>query len=748
MAKTYQSMILAVFVLFGANFSPQPVQAGSSCDQVHIANLNQTSSAKILADRRSALPARSEATQALAKFAEENKLPYRWIELGPAERRVSRLFVGLDSENPALLKKYLETFNLDTAVGKDAGTLALEFAKESIATPEHYITGVLRTSADPSQPIYRWGKKDLPRDSWWNTWILGTSYVAENQTTGVLGFAHLFGLSKAEKDNVQHFLDNPEARGPCKSDNCVAWTSGIELGTTKKESTDEDRRYLFNELGVGRSMAHFEIGRRLMHAANENHTAVVVFLKGDVGSKTFNQEIDKFLVPEPKIPYFSIIRGVDVAPSKGALDAISQIADGAKIFIPIAAGASPEGVASLIHTSGKQAKGWDVHILVNGISAASLKKGVESTDGKFRLHALFLGGNVRQLYAEKKLSVIPGNLSDFTRLMKDPANTHFHYDAIIVRVAPSVDGGRTHSLGPNSDMIMTILRNRPDIQIIAEINPAIPVTTGENFIPSERITARFESRAELAGPAVVPPNAIDSKIGHHLGKLVNSGATLQLGIGNIFSGLPEGLRAHGRENLSISTEMFGDPMKQMMQMGIVTNAETGFAYGSKDLYRWLNRNRNVRFVETEYVNNPGRIASIDNFHAVNTALQVNLYGESNATMGPEGRISSPGGQVEFMTGAARSQGGKAIIAIRSTAKNETLSTIVLDFYRGPITTPHESVTHVVTEYGIAELRGKSENQRAVALISVAHPKFRESLIQQAQERGLISFAEAASIPRD
>jgi acyl-CoA hydrolase len=115
---------------------------------------------------------------------------------------------------------------------------------------------------------------------------------------------------------------------------------------------------------------------------------------------------------------------------------------------------------------------------------------------------------------------------------------------------------------------------------------------------------------------------------------------------------------------------------------------------------------------------------------VNTALQVNLFGESNATMGPKGRISSPGGQVEFMTGAARSTGGKAIIAIRSTAKEGALSTIVLDMYKGPVTTPHESVTHVVTEYGVAVLRGKSEFDRAVALINVAHPKFRKELMDR------------------
>lgn len=745
--KFWSGFFLSVLVAVSGSLLGSASHASPRCDQVHLQALadNGPSLQRILEERGAPLSARQDATLRLAQFAAENGLPYRWIELGPAERRVRRLFVGLNTENPDLVQKYLDAFNLETPVGTGAGTLALEFGRESISSPEHYVTGVLRTSSKNVDPIYRWGRPDLSRQSWWTDWILGRSYVAENQASGVLGFAHLISLSKAERDNVQEFLEKPDQRGPCKSDNCVAWTSSIELGKTKKESTDEERKYLFSELGVGRSMAHFEIGRRLMHAANENHTAVIVFLKGEQGSQTFQREIEKYLVPEPKIPYFSIIRGVDVGPSKEALAAVSKIADGAKVFIPIAAGASPEGVAALIHLAGRQEKGWDVHVLVNGISASSLRKGVESTDGKFRLHALFLGGNIRQLYSEKKVSVIPGNLSDFTRMMRDPLNQQFHYDAIIVRVAPSLDG-RTYSLGPNSDMIMTILRHRPDIKVIAEINPAIPVTTGQNFIPKERITASFESRTELAGPPVVPANAIDAQIGKNLASLIDNGAALQIGIGNIFSGLPQGLRDQNKHSITISTEMFGDPMKEMIEMGIVTKAETGFAYGSKGLYQWLNKNRKVEFVETEYVNDPGRIASIEKFHAVNTALQVNLFGESNATMGPEGRISSPGGQVEFMTGAARSHGGKAIIAIRSTAKNGTLSSIVLDLYKGPITTPHESVTHVVTEYGVAELRGKSENRRAVALISVAHPKFRPELIEQATERGLISPAEAQEIP--
>lgn len=690
---------------------------------------------------------RNEASKALLKFAKNHKLPARWLLLGPAGRKVYRLFVPIDINNEALMSDYYKTFNLDTPLtDKAAGTLVLDYTKESLESPEHYVPAILRRTANPADKGYRWGQPDPYMNSYeqyFKDWVLNERKSPDYDKTGIAAFSHLIELTPAEKENVNKFLDNPHLRGPCKSSNCVAWQTGIELGKTDADVADADRKYLFNELGISRSMAHFEIGRRLMHAASNRHNAIAVFINGQQGLDTFNNALDKNLVPEPKIPYASIIKNYqDVA--SPAFKALDVLADGSKIFIPIAAGASPEAVTALIEKATTMKKGVDVHVLVNGVSANDLRKGVETTDGKFRVHALFLGGNVRELYHEGKVDVIPGNLSDFTRMMKDPAHEEFQYDAIVVRVSPP-DANGFHSLGPNNDMIMTILKNRPKIKIIAEVNPNIPYTVGENKIHKDKISSQFNSTTQLAGPAVVPPSEVDAKIGRHIGSLIDSDAHLQIGIGNIFSGVPDGLTQYGRERLKIVTEMFGDPMMEMLKRGIALHAETGFAYGSSAMYRWLDKNNAVQFKETEYINDPGRIASLPKFHAVNTALQVNLYGESNATMGPKGRISSPGGQVEFMTGAARSVGGKAIIAIRSTAKEGQLSSIVLDTYAGPITTPHESITHVVTEYGVAVLRGKSESQRAVALINIAHPKFRKTLTDQALERKLIRQSDLAQI---
>ncbi len=695
---------------------------------------------KIIEAREQVLPERAATIHALSEFAAKNKLPFKWHDFGPTDRKVRRLVVAVDIQNVKLMKAYREAFNLDQPViakQADSGTLVVEQTWEDVKNPEHYVYTYIRTSHLEETPVYRWGRKD----SSWSSSFSSLKQSGRNQQ-GFVGLAQLIELNSAEAKNVRIFLDEPEKRGPCKSDNCVAWLTGTELGQTKVGAKDEDRKYLFNELGVSRTIAPFEISRRLTHASNERHGAMIVFVDGEKGLDSFKNKFDEELIPEPKIPYASILKNYNT--KNPAEEAMSVIQDGEKVFLPIAAGASPEAVEALIERSQKFQKGVDLHVLVNGISAQTFKKGVETTDGKFRVHALFLGGNLRELYKENKVSVIPGNLSDFTRMMRDEKQTEFHYDTIVVRVSPPNSKGY-HSLGPNHDMVMTILRDRPDIKIIAEINPNIPFTTGDNRIHKSKITSSFESKTELAGPTTVPANEIDSQIGKNIGELVDSGATLQVGIGNIFGAVPEGLRLAKKNKIKISTEMFGDHMMKMIEDGTAIRAEAGFAFGSGNLYKWLNKNSKVKFVSTEYVNSPGRVAEIPKFHAVNTALQVDLFGQVNATMGPEGRISSPGGQVEFMSGASRSEGGKAIIAIRSTAKNETISSITLSLYKGPITTPHENVTHVVTEYGIAEIRGMNERERAIALINIAHPKFRKQLSDEAAKMGLLTLNDLNKI---
>lgn len=675
-------------------------------------------------------------TKALA-LAQENRWPVHVLEVGPEQRKIARIFVGVDVENKDDMQVYRSAFlpalPLDQG-GVNAGTLPLEFAhvpNDQIA----YVYGFLRTGAEAKDLVVRHNQPPTTYDQ------VVQYFLNYTPNSPISHYANLIGLNSAERENFQTYLSNYNFRGRVKSENCVAWCSSIELGRTHPEATTEERQHLFTVLGMARSYDPKEISSRLVHAANERHRVIFVFYRGSLGGREAFNDLSNNMTMEPKISYSAFIKGLK-ANNEKMLEAMKVIPDGSRVFFPIAAGASPEGMQGLIAHGKKLEKGIDVHLLVNGISEATLKSAIDEGEGKIRLHALFLGGNMRQLYRDGNLSVIPGYLADFPYLMKEN-NADFAYDAIVVRVSkPDAQGN--HSLGMNHDMITTILETRPGIKIIAEINSNVPYVPNGAFIAKNRINASFESSSPLAGPVTLPTTAVEASIGEYLGQLVPSGATLQIGIGNVFGGIPYGFSQRRIDKLKIWTEMLSDPMMELIKQGRVDHTVTGFVFGSPELYKWLDGNKQVYLRSTAEVNDPIRIKQIEKFHAVNTALQVNLRGDANATHGPEGRLSSPGGQVEFMSGAARSLGGKAIIALRSTAKNGEVSSIALDTYHGSITTTHENVTHVVTEYGIAVLQGKSERHRAVALISIAHPKFRRQLAMEALHRKLIQAEDATN----
>jgi len=607
---------------------------------------------------------------ALQAFAKEYNLPTKVLQVGPPERRVTRFFVGLDATNPKLLEEYRKRFDLNTAVGPTTpGTIPLEFQFE---VPGDYVTGVVRGGPNANSPFYRYGvqekknmnaadraanpamdQNELQTVDWWFTnWMMSHDRWAAKVGPDryvqdpVFGYAHLIGLSPDEQKNVtQNFLPNPALRGPCKSNNCVAWTSGIELGKTAQGATDQERKYLFNELGVARSSAHFEIGRRLMNAANQRHGAVVVFLNGAKGTEAF-KDLPKYLPADPQIKYSSILRGFDNADvNPDLVKAMEQVPDGAHILMPIAAGASPEAFSGLVKRLAAMNKGVDLDLFTNGLSEAELKEATRKLGNKLRLHALFLGSNMRGLYREGGIHLADGNLGDIARSIATHQNPQHKYDAIFVRVSPP-DAQGHYSLGPNNDVIMTAIKSNPGIKVIAEINPNIPHATGDNYLTQPMITASFQSNTQLVSPPVVPYEEVEKKIGENLGKLVDDGAYLQVGIGNLFDGLPAGLEDAHKKNLKIFSEMYGDALQSLIDKGIATEARTGFAFGSSKLYKALDRNPKVTLVPTTEVNNPETIAKLPKFDAINTALQVDLRGNVNATMGQDNKaMSSVGGQL-------------------------------------------------------------------------------------------------------
>jgi acetyl-CoA hydrolase len=269
----------------------------------------------------------------------------------------------------------------------------------------------------------------------------------------------------------------------------------------------------------------------------------------------------------------------------------------------------------------------------------------------------------------------------------------------------------------------------------------MPRTLGNSFIHIDKIDKCIEADVPLKemnskGDNTTPEeNEVFQKIGSHIAGLIEDGATLQLGIGAIPDAVLSFL--NDKKDLGVHTEMFADGMIYLVESGIVTNERktlhqgkiiTSFVLGTKKLFNFLDDNPLIEFHPSNYTNDPFLISQNDKMIAINSAIEVDITGQVCAdSLGPR-LFSGFGGQVDFIRGAARSKGGKPIIALPSTAKNGDLSRIVPFLKRGAgVTTSRGDVHYVVTEFGVAYLHGKTIGQRAKALIDIAHPKFREEL---------------------
>jgi 4-hydroxybutyrate CoA-transferase len=377
---------------------------------------------------------------------------------------------------------------------------------------------------------------------------------------------------------------------------------------------------------------------------------------------------------------------------------------------------------------------WNVeifHILTFGI-APYIEPEME---GHFRHNALFIGSNVR--------SAVNAGRADFTPIFLSEVPSLFQKKIIPIDVAlihvspPDKYGFCSYGIGVECTKIAA--ENAKFI--IAQINPNMPRTLGNSFIHIDKFDKCIEADVPLKemnarGEDVTPEEYnVFQSIGSHIADLIEDGSTLQLGIGAIPDSVL-GYLGH-KKDLGIHTEMFSDGLIKLIEDGIVTNELktlhqgkliTSFVLGSKKLYDFLDDNSFMEFHPTNYVNDPFIIAQNDKMVAINSAVEVDITGQVCADSIGSKLFSGFGGQVDFVRGATRSKGGKPIIALPSTAKKGEVSRIVPFLKRGAgITTSRGDVHYVVTEFGVADLYGKSIRQRAKALINIAHPKFREDL---------------------
>lgn len=360
----------------------------------------------------------------------------------------------------------------------------------------------------------------------------------------------------------------------------------------------------------------------------------------------------------------------------------------------------------------------------------------QECEGHFKVNALFIHGqDVRQAVDEGRADYTPVFLSEISTQFRTGT---LPLDVALIMVSPPDEFGYV-SCGVGVDVNHSAARAAK--KVIAQVNPLMPRTSGNSFLHVSQFAAMVRAEEPLPELPIPPIDDVSQRIGQYVSMLVPNRATLQLGIGVIPNAVLTALKNH--VDLGLHTEMFSDGLLELMEYGVITNkyktfhpgkSVTSFCMGSQRLYDYVNNNPHIEFSPSSYVNLPSNIAKNDNMISINSALQVDLTGQVVADSIGHDFYSGIGGQMDFVSGATMSVGGKAIIALPSTAKHCSISRIVPTLTPGAgVVTSRGHVDYVVTEYGIAALKGKSVRERALELIRIAHPKFRAELLEQVRQ---------------
>ena len=353
----------------------------------------------------------------------------------------------------------------------------------------------------------------------------------------------------------------------------------------------------------------------------------------------------------------------------------------------------------------------------------------------FHINCLFVSESVRAAVNEGRADFIPVFLSDIPDLFRNS----MPIDVALVQVSPPDEHGYC-SLGASVDIARAAVNHAR--KIVAQVNPQVPRTHGDGLIHVDQLDQMVFHEAPLPEEDYSIKSGPDElKIGTIIAGMIDDGSTLQLGIGTIPDAVLRSLHHH--KDLGIHTEMCSDGIIPLMEKGVINNSKkrihpyksvTSFAVGTRKLYDYIHDNPSFAFLDIDYVNDPHVIRRNAKVMAINSAIEVDLTGQVCADSIGMQQYSGIGGQMDFMRGAALSEGGKPIIALTSRTR-KGISRIVPFLKPGAgVVTTRGHIHYVVTEYGIANLYGKNLRQRAGSLIRIAHPDDRESLERQAFER--------------
>lgn len=427
--------------------------------------------------------------------------------------------------------------------------------------------------------------------------------------------------------------------------------------------------------------------------------------------------------------------------------ALALIESGDYIFCGMAAMEPCEIIASLgcLKTTGVK----DVAL----VNCSSMVEHPEFEDAKLKeiieYRSWFFGGAQRKAAKMGYLSAIPGHTTSIIRKALDRNKVKGRRNVFMTTVSP-MDSEGYFSLSTGA-LIEWDLAKTADL-VIFEVNANAPRTFGDTMIHISEVDALVASQREVPELPNVPFTDVEDRIGKYIAELVADGSTIQLGIG----GIPNAVAANlmDKKHLGIHTELFTESMVDLIKNGVVDNTCKGFndgksictfAMGTKKTYEFLHNNKDVEFKSAQYANNPINIGKNKNFVSINSALEIDLYGQCASEAVGYNQFSGTGGQVDTVVGSQLSPGGKSIMAIPSSfmakvpGSEERIlkSKIVAQLQPGTVvTTSRNDIDYVVTEYGIAWLRGASVKERVLELVEIAHPDFRDKLMKEAKEFGL------------